>query len=137
MLVLLDQPNNASPYNGEASRCWVDCEKIMNERKRPDMSVQETEELKDKCFAPFKAKAIENAKRNDLSKYVKWFPQLAPENPQINELYEQQKNDFEELQASFAAMSTKKKVKTETETKSEEETKTKTKSARWSKYQKK
>jgi ubiquitin-protein ligase len=154
MLMLFDQPNNASPYNSEASRCWVDCEKLVKERARRNMSLQEAEELKDRCFASFKAKAVEFARRNDLSKFVKWFPQLAPEDPQAVSLLERQKEEFAELQASFAAMSIKKKKVTaevksesksessgessgESKTESSGESNSKKKNARWVKYQKK
>jgi ubiquitin-protein ligase len=76
IMLLYQEPNNSSPFNGEASRSYVDCEKVFNKLKHKHMSLEEEEKLKDKCFDTFKCKADTYAKKNNLKNFTKWFPQI-------------------------------------------------------------
>lgn len=78
ILLLFDNPNNSSPFNSEASRDYVDCEKIFKENKKGlKLSVTEEEKLKDEAFEKFKTKADSVSKKIKLDEiYGKWFPSL-------------------------------------------------------------
>ena len=78
ILLLFEQPNNASPFNGIASRDYVTCEKEFMSRVVKGMTVKEEEDLKLECFAPFIKTANEITKQNEymLKKYHSYFPQL-------------------------------------------------------------
>jgi ubiquitin-protein ligase len=78
ILLLFGEPNNASPFNGEASRDYVACEKKFKELKKINLTIEEHEALWNECFETFKKKADTIAEKNDLSKYAQWFPQLDP-----------------------------------------------------------
>lgn len=77
ILILFEEPNNASPWNAPASRLYMDCEKIFNKYDKSTMTIKEIDEYKDKCFAPFVAEATRTFNSNDLAPYYKYFPQLA------------------------------------------------------------
>jgi ubiquitin-protein ligase len=140
ILLLFDEPNNASPYNGEASRLWVDCEKKYKDGKTAlggkKAEFKALEELHEQCFAPFSARARETMKKNNMREYFKYFPQLDP-NPNVDAVATELA-EFESLAEGLA----KKHVKPEEKKDSSEGDKPKEapkedKSARWKKYQKK
>jgi ubiquitin-protein ligase len=117
ILLLFEEPNNASPFNGEASRAYVDCEKRYKESKDKRMTFKEEEALKVRCFATFKAFADKHAKTNDkelTNTYSKWFPQLVGKQPDAEEL--------EELKTMLESMKLKKKKKVVEEVKKDDNT---------------
>ena len=125
ILLLMDEPNNASPYNSEASRCWVDCQKEMKQVTTPNNTIAELDEIKAECFNPF----IEKVKkaRTNLSPYTAWFPQL--DNNADDYKYKQEEVDkhFAEVEEIYKEFTTKKKV--------EKVEEAKPKVNRWAKYQ--
>lgn len=91
ILILLQEPNNASPFNGEASRLYVDCQKKYKELKKKHMSFAEEEELRNACFADFKKHADTYASKNDKvlqTTYSKWFPQILGKEKDLGEIDE-------------------------------------------------
>jgi hypothetical protein len=118
ILLLFDEPNNASPYNGEASRCWVDCEKNYNSSKHRNMSVQQLEELHNQCFELFSQKANDFARSNNMLQYKKHFPQLFPKAADYNSLQQKVNDEFTEVEAMYESMKKKKTKTAVTESKS-------------------
>lgn len=127
ILILFDEPNNASPYNSEASRLWMDCEREYKERKKhmPRASVQDLDTLHDECFKKFSEQAAKTMRTNNLSMYYSYFPQL---NGNVA-LQEEQKIEFTELVDKLAAMKQRKKPVDKPADKPAD------KSSRWKKYQ--
>ncbi len=84
ILLLLNQPNNASPFNSDASRAYMDCEarfkttytEYKKTHRGTNISLQEMEKLRASIFQPYKLVADEKARQNNLALYVEWFPQL-------------------------------------------------------------
>lgn len=111
ILMLFGQPNNASPYNGEASRLWVDCEKIFKERKTKNMLYADEEKLYNECFQPFQDAAKAFAKKNNLGFYAKWFPQLINNSDEAKEAMAAAAAELTELTDLLATMKLKKKPK--------------------------
>lgn len=124
--LLFDEPNNASPFNGEASHNYVECEKKYKSLIKKNMSVKEQDELKEKCFLEFKKKA-DNFATNDLTKYTKWFPQL-----NSGVVDEEEMQMLEAMMASF-----KKTVKPDDKPNTSDNTTGSVNTTRWAKYQKK
>lgn len=135
ILMLFDEPNNASPYNSEASRQWVDCEKNFTDRKKGQkLTFADEEKLREECFTKFKLSATQFAKKNQLDQYAKWFPQLVKDPIKKEEALKKDNEELAALQEMVANMKAKKKpVKKEEPT---DESKTVTKPNRWAKYQK-
>ena len=130
ILLLMDEPNNASPYNSDASRCWVDCKKDMGQKTSPNLTVKQTEEIKEICFAPF----IDRVKkaRTSLKEYSEWFPQLnvnADDHKEKQDIVDRHYAEVEEIYRELV----EKKKKTE---KVENVEAPKPKVNRWAKYQK-
>jgi ubiquitin-protein ligase len=126
ILLLMDEPNNASPYNSDASRCWVDCQKEMNQKVTRNATVDEIDEIKQECFKPF----IEKVKiaRTDLLKYVNWFPQLNVTADDYKYKQEEVDKKFKEVEEIHKQLNEKKK-------KVEKIEEPKPKVNRWAKYQ--
>ena len=80
ILLLLELPNNSSPFNSDACILYVKCEKKYNDIYDKKMSIDELEELKTECFKAFTDKANAIASNNRLSNFAKWFPFLADKN---------------------------------------------------------
>jgi ubiquitin-protein ligase len=74
--LLLEDPNNASPMNGEAARLHTDCEQKYRMVNKRNMTVAEADVLRDECFSEFKQKADEIYRSNNVEQYVKLFPQI-------------------------------------------------------------
>lgn len=136
IVLLYQSPNNSSPYNGEASRIDVNCNKKFKELKIKDMPLADEEILKDNCFMPFKIKADKYAMNVDINKYNKWFPQITGNKIDQEEL--------DNLQSLYDSMKSKSKSKSKSdETKDEDETKIESsknpvvKKNKWDKYKKK
>lgn len=71
---LIEDPNNASPFNGDASREWVKCEKAFKEAKSSKkLTVQEEEILKNQCFESFDARSNVVAKSNAFGPFKAYF----------------------------------------------------------------
>lgn len=136
ILVLFDQPNNASPYNSEACRIWVDCERKFKDLKHDlgkNPTLQAVEQLHDDCFAPFSERAKTTMRSNDMRKYYKYFPQLIGDQVAIDE----QKLEFDSIVADLEDKKLKKKkAKEAEEAKIKESAKPADKSSKWKKYQK-
>lgn len=113
ILMLFGEPNNDSPYNGEASRMWVDCEKTFKERKKGcKLSFGDEESLFEECFMNFKTTATQFAKKNNLSQYARWFPQLLKDESKQKTAMLEAKSELDELSTMLAQMKLKKKKKT-------------------------
>lgn len=76
ILLLFNEPNNASPYNGEASKVWVACEKKYKATNNKGLSVKEDDDLHAECFEPFVKEAKRVMKTNNFKQFAKWFPEL-------------------------------------------------------------
>ncbi len=111
VLLLFNEPNNASPYNGEASRIWVACEKKYKSLQKPNMTVAESEELYIECFAEFIEAAIKVMNSSDLKQYAKWFPELDPDADEYKKRMSDDSAELEELEKTFAAMKARKSAK--------------------------
>lgn len=148
ILMLFDEPNNASPYNGEASRMWVDCEKKFKERKSKlgKLTFADEEKLFEECFNDFRVAAAAFAKKNNLTHYSKWFPQLITDPKKQATAIEEAKIELVELTELLAMMKLKSKMKPVAKPDETKETNSSTtsnpddkkaKPNRWAKYQKK
>jgi ubiquitin-protein ligase len=126
ILLLFDEPNNLSPFNGEASREHVDCLKKYDEMtKGKKLTVNDADKIRDLAFANFKSKADDVAKKNNLNKYYKYFPQLD------NKLHD---DDYKEYLADLSTMIKKVEKKIDINTKTDTN---KPNNKPWLKYQKK
>lgn len=76
ILILLQDPNNSSPFNGAASSLYILCERTFIESVNKSDSYQAQEEYKMKCFKPFIEKAEQYASSNKIENYIQWFPQI-------------------------------------------------------------
>jgi len=124
IMLLYQDPNTSSPFNGEASSLYSKCRTEFNKKKTKGMPLHEEEKLFDECFVSYKKKADTVASSGNIAnRYAKWFPQLT--SAEVNR--EELKNMEEQLNAL-----TKKKLKPEAT-----EAKKKPKANRWAKYQKK
>jgi ubiquitin-protein ligase len=76
--LLLEEPNNGSPFNCDASVLWVKCERAYKGMLKGCNRMSETEKMKlyDKCFESFDKKSVSYAQFNNLSPYQKYFPNL-------------------------------------------------------------
>jgi ubiquitin-protein ligase len=107
ILMLLDEPNNGSPYNGEASRIWQACEKDYKTNKTSKMSIAELDELRKECFEPFNTKAINVMNQANFCNYEKWFPQLNKDNVDYQKFVEINNKEFEEVKKVYDAIQAK------------------------------
>ncbi len=113
ILLLFNEPNNGSPYNGEASRLWVECEKQYKTAKRPGMTVQAADDLYMQCFEPFITEANRVMKTSNYKQYASWFPELDQKSPEYTARVESNETELADLEGIFAQMKlAKKKVST-------------------------
>lgn len=94
ILLLFNEPNNGSPYNSEASRVWVECEKDFKNQKHSGMTMQQSEALYLRCFAPFINGAMKMMRSNDMKPFARWFPELCPE---ASDYVDRMNSDKEEI----------------------------------------
>jgi ubiquitin-protein ligase len=114
ILLLFDEPNNASPYNGEASRIWVQCEKAFNQAVHKKMSVSDIDKLHAEHFTAFTTEAERVMRTNALKAYGRWFPQLDPEHKEYAARVEANNAKFAALKAAYEAdEAARKKKKTD------------------------
>ena len=73
--LLLDCPNNASPYNGQAASLFRSCEKKNKELTAGKMSFEERQRIYDECFAEYDRTSKKHATSNStiISKYINLF----------------------------------------------------------------
>jgi ubiquitin-protein ligase len=73
IILLLDVPNNSSPFNSEASALFTKCEnefkRLTNKQK---MAFEEHQSIYDECFKPFDDKSSKHANSN-LENYLPLF----------------------------------------------------------------
>ncbi len=149
ILLLFNEPNNASPYNGDASRVWVECEKNYKAAKRSGMSVQECDDLYMECFAPFIHESKRVMRTNNFKQYAKWFPELDDTCAEYKERVIADDEELATLEASFQRLKLKNKPSTGSVSESTPETQATStelpkevpkedpkKKNRWAKYQK-
>jgi len=123
ILLLFNEPNNASPYNGDASRQWVACEKDYKSYATKHLTVKECDELYMRSFEPFIAQALNVMNRTNFKQFSKWFPELDPESVDYVERVAKDEEDFKELEANILSMKKKKAAERESaKTKSEVKT---------------
>jgi hypothetical protein len=73
IILLLDEPNELSPWNKEASNLYVSCKKQYKLMiKHVDCSLHD--EIEQKCFASFKT--VADKLLVSVASYGEWFPQL-------------------------------------------------------------
>lgn len=108
IMLLMNEPNNSSPWNGEASRQWVECEKIYKQRMRPSMPEEAREGLYNECFQSFIANATAATAGNNLKQYSKWFAELDPQSNNYEAALAKEKEDFINLMETYEAMKVKK-----------------------------
>lgn len=101
ILLLFNEPNNASPYNGEASRFWVECEKNFKAKKRSGMTVLQSDTLYLECFEPFISESKRVMNTNNMKSFAKWFPELDPKNEDYKERLTADNNELIQLEESF------------------------------------
>jgi ubiquitin-protein ligase len=131
LMILFEEPNNASPFNPTASRDYVACEETYkSECKKAaerygKLSIVETDKIYMQCFKSFIAIAEKEASKNlDQLKnnYSKWFPAFKGDKP----------DNIEEIQSMFESLTLEMKKKKQ----DVEEKKPENKPNRWAKYQK-
>lgn len=79
ILLLFEEPNNASPFNGNASSDYVKCEKEYKAAiSKKKLSLKELDDIKDDIFKSFKKKADDytNSNKKILKDFGEWFPVL-------------------------------------------------------------
>ena len=101
ILLLFNEPNNGSPYNGEASRVWVECEKDFKAKKHSGMAVQQSDDLYLECFEPFIREAKRVMRTNDMKSFAKWFPELDPNAEDYKERLTADNDELVQLEESF------------------------------------
>ena len=101
ILLLFNEPNNASPYNGEASRIWVECEKKYKAFKTAKMTVQDSDTLYLQCFDVFMKNAVNVMNKNDYTQYSKWFPELDPTHIEYQNRCKIDIDEFDKLKTYF------------------------------------
>lgn len=132
LMVLYLDPNTSSPFNTRASLAYsksrTKFRAAIADYKKAHGSmptIEEEENIKNRCFADYKHKADVYATRNDLMYYVKWFPQLKTGTLDDSEVKET---------ADMYNMLVEKEKKRENDKAAK---KTKNKSKKWAKFQKK
>ena len=112
ILLLLELPNNDSPFNSVASQLHVKCEKEYKANYKKSMSIDEQEALKERCFAEFISQATELASKNKLEKFDKWFPFLSNEH-KMDEFKAMYISELEAIEASIGKKSEEVEKKTD------------------------
>lgn len=129
ILVLFENPNILSPFNPEASRQYVDCERKFMQLKTTGMSLVNEEKLKDECFADFKRHA-DNYANTDLTRFVQWFPQITGGERQTEFFNDMKQFTGITEETNNATESTSSSTSSESKSESKTTTKTTTKSAK-------
>ncbi len=111
ILLLFDEPNNSSPFNGEASKIWVHCDKELKSFKSGKMSVEDMDKLHAKAFEPFNREAIKVMQSNKYKIYGQWFPSLDPEHPDYCKRVTEDAEQFAELKRTYDEMQSKMRAK--------------------------
>lgn len=86
IILLLEEPNNSSPFNGGASVEYIACHKLYKENLKlldHKPSVQESEKAFNVAFMSFKRKAADVMNQFTFKQYSRWFPWLDRDNPQF------------------------------------------------------
>ncbi len=110
ILLLFNEPNNASPYNGTASKVWVECEKLYKELTNKKLSVEQCELFHMQAFKPFIEQALDVMKSNNYEHYATWFPELDPKHLEYNERIAKDEEEFKELETTVLSMKKKRVV---------------------------
>ena len=92
IILLYQEPNTDSPYNVDASKLYSKCSIDYEEHKTKGMAYEQEELLREQCFKTYKDTADSIAKKNNINKYAKWFPQIVDEsnderNEEIKSMY--------------------------------------------------
>jgi len=75
--ILMEVPNNQSPFNSEASHDWIVCEKQYKDFiQGKKLSMAELDNIRNQCFESFDVKSNQIANSNNLEPYAKYFPEL-------------------------------------------------------------
>ena len=88
IILLLDTPNELSPWNKEANELYVNCQKDYNQMIK-GVAVAEHSQYEQKAFARFKQTADKISAVN-LSNYTQWFPQITSGVPADIKPFEEQ-----------------------------------------------
>jgi len=91
IMTLLEDPNNSSAFNGEASSAHIKCDKEYKAKYNKYLSYAQQEVLKEECFREFKQQCDNYANKNKKELeicYSKWFPQLLGGKQNMDELNE-------------------------------------------------
>jgi ubiquitin-protein ligase len=83
IILLLGEPNNASPYNALAARLYGDCEKKYKSASKNITDPKHRDKLYDECFKPYDLETKKSVMTN-LKAYHKYFPHLL--NDKIDEM---------------------------------------------------
>jgi ubiquitin-conjugating enzyme E2 A len=73
IILLLDVPNNASPFNGEAANLYRGCEKKYKDESKGCKDHKRTTSIFDQCFIPYVNKTIVHASKNNVGMYLRYF----------------------------------------------------------------
>jgi ubiquitin-protein ligase len=83
IILLLDVPNNASPYNGHAAKLYRDCEEKYKSASKDIKDHKHRDKIYDECFKPYDLETKKSVMTN-LKAYHKHFPHLL--NDKIDEM---------------------------------------------------
>jgi ubiquitin-protein ligase len=72
--VLFDEPNPASPMNGEAGKLWTQCTSTYKSMHPEYLPMEQVNKIYSDCYAPFIQKAAQSC--GPVKEFIKWFPQL-------------------------------------------------------------
>jgi hypothetical protein len=72
--VLFDEPNPASPMNGEAGQLWTQCTSVYKCMCPENFPIEQVNKIYSDCYAPFIQKAAQSC--GPVKEFIKWFPQL-------------------------------------------------------------
>jgi ubiquitin-protein ligase len=80
IILLLDVPNNASPFNGEAANLYRECEKKYKDESKGCKDHKIITSIFDQCFIPYVNKTKSHAAKNNVVKYLPYFKDKSVEN---------------------------------------------------------
>ena len=119
ILLLFNEPNNASPYNGGASKSWVECEKDYKSKKKGSMSIAELDELYLECFRPFIHESMRVMRTNNYKHFGKWFPELDRDHEEYDARVLTEIEEQKQLENVYNKIMAKRKAKESKEVKSD------------------
>jgi ubiquitin-conjugating enzyme E2 A len=73
IILLLDVPNNSSPFNGEAANLYRDCEKNYIKESKMCKDHKIITNIFDQCFIPYVNKTVTHASKNNINMYLQYF----------------------------------------------------------------